>query len=934
MTYMLLSSPPTSATSLSFCVLGMSFLGFMKAGGHRNASRKNARSEPYSFETLHSLIGDPVFLVRISDEGLPGYIVEANEAASELYGYTLSEFRNRTLWDLLKPDPDLARLLKERFPLFLQTGRFRGESVHISKSGRAFPVEFSARLIVKDGQRFNLTLIRDLTARKRAEETEQALAQAERKILLGEKVRPVIDDFCLELGRIFPWMDVGFYKKTPYGTAELLAGGRSYPMKSLPVNDSPEGQGAVSTSIKTGRTQIFDIQDPAYPEELRDLLRHTGMRYICSIPLILRGEVNGALSFVTAEDRPLVFEDILSLEKLSSRLALLYVLGEEQGEIRLAYDALQAVSEAISIVEKTGEILWVNDAFLNLTGYTRAEIVGRSAGRIASDPRIGTLYQGLWAEISSEKTFESETLNRRKDGSLYVAHEQVTPLFDEDGHPVRYIKIQRDVTRTREDEIRMWRLANYDDLTGLPNRNLLKRTIQGAIESASKGKEILGLVYLDCDRFKDVNDTLGHDAGDRLLKLVADRLCLSIRMTDTIGRLGGDEFVVVRPVVRDAEEIARFGRDVLSAFSDPFLLDGKAIQLGCSAGIVLYPVDGNDAETLLRKADIALYQAKSMGRGRLQMFETHQESAVHWKVNLSRELRSALEKREFALHYQPIVDLKSGRITGVETLLRWKKDDGSIVYPNHFIPLAEEIGLIHPLGDWILAEAFRQATEWKTMGITPGKITVNLSPLQLSDPGFFEKAESLLAEWGFPDDEVGITFEITESRALEIQDAAKRLASLRAKGVRIALDDFGTGFSSLSFLKEFPVDTLKIDQSFMNEIDTGLNDRTIIKTIVKMAKDLGLRVIAEGVETEKQLIFLKEVGCDAVQGFYYHRALPPEDIVRLLSDQNTVPGWQDSVPKRGADGRFVHAKRASEDPDTRDGHDSKRKKTPAKGPKT
>lgn len=933
MTYMLLSSTSTSAMSLSFFVLGMSFLGFMRGGTLRSASTGNARSEPFFFETLHSLIGDPVFLVRISDEGLPGYIVEANEAATELYGYTLSEFRDRTLWDLLKPDPDLARLLKERFPVFLETGRFRGESVHISKSGQAFPIEFSARLVIKDGQRFNLTLIRDLTARKRAEETEQALVQAERKILSGEKVHPVIDEFCRELARIFPGMDVGFYKKTPHGSAELLAGGRSYPMKSLPVDNSPEGQGAVSMSIKTGRTQIFDIQDPAYPEAFRDLLRHRGMRYVCSIPLIQRGDVSGALSFVTAEDHPLVFEDVLRLERLSGRLALLYTLGKEQGEIRLGYDALQAVSEAISIVEKSGEILWVNAAFLSLTGYTREEIVGKSAGRIASDPRIGTLYQGLWAAISSGKTFENETLNRRKDGSLYVAHEQVTPLFDEDGHPVRYIKIQRDITRTKEDEIRMWRLANYDDLTGLPNRILLKSTIQNAIESASKGQEILGLVYLDCDRFKDVNDTLGHDAGDRLLKLVADRLCLSIGMTDTIGRLGGDEFVIVRPVVRDAGEIARFGQDILSAFSDPFMLDERAIQLGCSAGIVLYPVDGNDADTLLRKADIALYQAKSMGRGRLQLFETHQESAVQWKVNLSRELRSALERKEFSLHYQPIVDLKNGWITGVEALIRWKKIDGTLVYPNHFIPLAEEIGLIRPLGDWILAEAFRQATEWKRMGITPGKLTVNLSPLQLSDPGFLEKTESLLAEWGFPDETVGITFEITESRALEIKDAAKSLSSLREKGVRIALDDFGTGFSSLSFLKEFPVDMLKIDQTFMSEIDTGLNDRTIIKTIVKMAKDLDLRVIAEGVETETQLNFLKDVGCDAVQGFYCHRPLPPEDIARLLSDQNVVLGWREAFPERGANGRFVPSKGSADEPDTRNGHDGKRKKSTAKGPK-
>jgi diguanylate cyclase (GGDEF)-like protein len=424
--------------------------------------------------------------------------------------------------------------------------------------------------------------------------------------------------------------------------------------------------------------------------------------------------------------------------------------------------------------------------------------------------------------------------------------------------------------------------ANYDALTGLPNRSLLHDRLHQAVHG-NRGQRNIGVVFMDLDHFKLINDSLGHGTGDRLLKGMAERLRSVLRESDTVGRVGGDEFVLILSDQANEEVVFRTMQRIAARIAEPIVVDGKELHVTCSAGISLYPQDGRDVDTLLRNADAAMYRAKEHGRANFQFYTSEMNERVSERLALESALRRALERREFALHYQQKVDLRTGEIIGAEALVRWSHPEWGLVRPARFIPIAEETGLIVPLGEWVLHEAARQARAWIDAGLAPGVVSVNLSARQFRQEGLVRTVSRVLEDTGL--EPGALEMELTESMVMHnVGTAIATLQGLKSLGISLSLDDFGTGYSSLSYLKDLPIDTLKIDRAFVRDIGTGAEaeDGILAQAIISLGHAMHLKVIAEGVETDAQVHFLRRHGCDQVQGFLYGEPVPPAEFARLL----------------------------------------------------
>ncbi|MEO5656508.1 MAG: EAL domain-containing protein, partial [Nitrospiria bacterium] len=455
-------------------------------------------------------------------------------------------------------------------------------------------------------------------------------------------------------------------------------------------------------------------------------------------------------------------------------------------------------------------------------------------------------------------------------------------------------QLGRVVERKRTEE-RLSYIANYDPLTGLPNRGLCLDRLKDELVRSRWQERFVAVLFLDLDRFKNVNDTLGHSLGDRLLKAVADRLTACVRAGDTVARLGGDEFVVILRDMARPEDAVPVAQKILDGLARPFVVAEVELFLTTSIGISQAPADGTDPETLLKNADTAMYRAKDLGKNTFQLYTTDMNFRVFENMELETNLRRALERHEFELHYQPVVDLRSRRLVGAEALVRWRQPDGTLMPPAKFIPVAEETGLIVPLGEWVLRTACEQSKAWRANGSPGIRVAVNLSARQFHRRGLLtEQVARALAETGLEVDGLGL--ELTESVLMQTGDSTiDALKALHAMGIPIALDDFGTGYSSLSYLKRFPIATVKIDRSFVHDITTDADDAAIVTAIITMAHSLKLKVVAEGVETAEQLARLKLLGCDQVQGYLLSRPLPAGEMAAWLVDGPVGGPWLNAV---------------------------------------
>ncbi len=562
---------------------------------------------------------------------------------------------------------------------------------------------------------------------------------------------------------------------------------------------------------------------------------------------------------------------------------------QAEQELRKLGRALDQSPASVVITDTQGVIEYVNPKFEEVSGYTREEAIGQKPSILKGGDKSKEDYAHMWRQLSAGKEWRGVFHNKRKDGSYYWESARISPVRDDEGKIAYYIGVKEDITQRRANEAKILYQANYDLLTGLPNRTLLMDRLRQNALLARRSTVEFAVLFIDLDRFKAVNDLYGHVVGDELMKAAAERLETELRQADTVSRFGGDEFVVLLLGVNSADAAAAIAQKIIDLLSRPFTLGERKISIGASVGITLFPADV-DAEnqdedsmvgSLLSNADMAMYQAKARGRNHYQFFEQEMQDRVKRHVALEQDLRNAVGNGELRVYYQPIIEAYSNEMVGVEALMRWQHPVHGMIGPDQFIPLAEESGLISELGEWIFAEACRQIRQWQKRHQVFISLSVNLSARQ-REKGFNSKTlERVLRESGL--DPQYLMLEITENLLLRESDQATEwLYSLKNCGVKLAVDDFGTGYSSLSYLKRFPVDTLKVDRSFVRDIPDDRDDVSLVTAIVAMADSLGIAVVAEGVETEEQRLFLQEIGCDYMQGFLFDKPLSASEMEARL----------------------------------------------------
>ena len=550
--------------------------------------------------------------------------------------------------------------------------------------------------------------------------------------------------------------------------------------------------------------------------------------------------------------------------------------------LRVWAKVFESGTEAMLITDADNRIIEVNETFSRITGYSRADAVGQTPHLLNSGHHDAAFYQEMWRSLTKSGSWAGEIWNQRKDGSVYPEWLNITVARNAGGEITNYVSAFSDITDRMAYEERLRRLAEYDPLTNLPNRVLLLDRLIHAIALIARNGGQMAVIFLDLDRFKNINDSLGHAVGDKLLVEVAHRLRGVVRASDTVSRLGGDEFVILLPDLEHADYAAHIAEKLLRSIADLYDIDGRELSITPSLGIALYPADGSDPETLLKNADAAMYFAKERGRNNYQFFAAEMNARVSEHLALENNLRQAIARQELSLHYQPQFDLASGELIGYEALMRWNSATLGSVPPGRFIPIAEDSGLILSLGEWALREACRQNRAWQLAGLRVAPVAVNISAVQFRHADIAELVASVLAESGLAPGLLEV--EVTESVLMEdvdlICDALQRIKSL---GVALAMDDFGTGYSSLSYLKRFHLDKLKIDRSFIMDLPNDADDAALTVAIIGMAAALGLATIAEGVESEAQCDFLREKGCQQVQGYLFARPLPAAELAQRLA---------------------------------------------------
>lgn len=565
-----------------------------------------------------------------------------------------------------------------------------------------------------------------------------------------------------------------------------------------------------------------------------------------------------------------------------------------EAEQRLAATVFSCSNEGIVITDRNNRIMAVNPAFPKTTGYSAEEAIGGTPSLLKSGRHDTVFYHLMWQSLLNTGQWQGEIWNRRKNGQVYPEWLSISTVKDNHGEVSNYVAIFSDITERKASEEKIEYLAHHDPLTGLPNRSLVQQHLQYAIDLASRLNTSVAVLFLDLDHFKAINDSLGHHMGDLLLKIAAERLVKCVRKTDSVSRLGGDEFVVVLTGLQTPDTAATVAGNIVSVLAEPFDIQGHRLEVTASVGIALYPHDADELGTLMQRADTAMYQAKEAGRNDYRFYDSSMSAEAAERLTLRAELRTALDNNEFSLVFQPQFDLISGRLVGAEALIRWHSPTRGLVMPNVFIPVAEESGLILPIGDWVLHEACRCAWQWCQAGWRDIGVAVNLSALQLRRSSLEFSVASALTDSGLPP--ALLELELTES--LLIKDAETLLTTMRrlkTLGVRFSIDDFGTGYSNLSYLKSFPLDKLKIDQSFVRDMGKDTEDAEIVRAIIQMARALNLRTLAEGIEDADTEGTLRDLLCDEGQGYFYAKPLPVADFLAFMN----AWGKRDLPPVQG-----------------------------------
>lgn len=628
-------------------------------------------------------------------------------------------------------------------------------------------------------------------------------------------------------------------------------------------------------ALKHGDPIFGDIN--SFPnQESKILLKH-GTQSIAIIPLFLDKEWWGNLiierCYGLVKITPQELGALMAVGRSLSVAIQRESAGKRLNQAKIAFDS---ATEGMIIIDDNAKIIAINKGYTDITGFNEAEVLGSIPKALQTD-KID-----LWRTLLEHDKWCGEISDHRKNGEPYQVSLTLTAVKNKKGKIVNFVGVFADITETKRSQVKLYELVNHDPLTGLPNRRLLNELLEFSIRRAVREKYQIGLLFIDLDRFKAINDSLGHDVGDKLLKEVSSRINQSIRESDVVARLGGDEFVVMVDMINQAEDASIIAKKIIHALQIEFIIDGKEIFIGASIGISMYPKDGTDVEHLIKAADIAMYQVKSKGKNNHCFYSDDLSKSALERFNMENQLRHALDRNQFEVYYQPQVSLITGEIIAAEALIRWHHPELGLVSPARFIPVAEETGLILQIGEWVLRQAAVQAMRWVADGHAIQSISVNVSAVQIMRSNFADTVYGMLIETDC--DPSILELEITESTVMHnteyVIDTFRRIKQM---GLRLAIDDFGTGYSSLSNLKRLPLDKLKIDQSFVRGLPADLDDVAIVNAINAMARSLGFTVIAEGVETQAQADFLQEMGCEEAQGYLYSKPVTATEFTRLLA---------------------------------------------------
>jgi diguanylate cyclase (GGDEF)-like protein/PAS domain S-box-containing protein len=814
-----------------------------------NSARGRAEGALGDSEEKYRMLMDAVRDYAIFLLDPEGRVVSWNAGAERIKGYTADEIIGHDFSCFFSPDDIKRGRPEEVLRLTAVSGRYEANSMRVRKDGSQFlaSVTFTA-LRDADGKLRGFSEIsRDLSESKESEARYRGLLEAAPDAMV-----------MVDQGGEIVLLNVQAEKQFGYHRDELIG--------QKVKNIIPKGfaERLIADGIRSAAEAL--AQQIGTGIELNGR-RKDGSEFPIEIMLSPLESAEGIL--VTA-----------AIRDISVRKAAEEHLAQMEARYR---GLLEAAPDAMVVVDQGGEIVLLNVQAEKQFGYRRDELIGQKVKNIIpkgfAERLVADALRSAEDALAQKIGTGIELNGRRKDGSEFPIEIMLSPLEGAEG--VLVTAAIRDITTRKKAEALMIHSSEHDFLTGLPNRMLLSDRVNQAIRLAIRHKKKVAVLFLDLDGFKHINDSLGHPTGDKLLQSVGKRLVDCVRGSDTVSRQGGDEFVVLLSEEDDSEDVSVTAKRMLRAVAEAHFVDQHDLHVTCSVGVSLYPDDGLNAETLIKNADTAMYQAKENGRQTYQYFKPAMNVRAVERQSLEESLRRALERQEFVVHYQPKINLNTGRISGAEALLRWTHPTRGPVPPGQFIPVAEDCGLILPIGTWVLRQACQQAQAWVDAGLPLGTMAVNISAMQLRNESFVEGVFAILQDTRL--DPRLLELELTESVLMKhAESTASILTALRERGVQVAVDDFGTGYSSLSYLRKFPIDALKIDQSFVSQITTVPDEIIIVKAVIGLGRSLKLRVVAEGVETQEQLAFLQAYQCDEAQGYYFSRPVLPEQFAKLL----------------------------------------------------
>jgi diguanylate cyclase (GGDEF)-like protein/PAS domain S-box-containing protein len=645
-----------------------------------------------------------------------------------------------------------------------------------------------------------------------------------------------------------------------------------------------DGVGSCGTAAATGKRVIVnDIQSHTNWIEYRELAKKANLASCWSEPILnARGSVVGTFAVYQDKVSTPTANDILVIEQAATLAGIAIEKHKINEELQLASLVYKYSSEAMLIFDHRRTILSVNPAFSKITGYQPDEVLGHKADILNSEFHDEKFYNDIREKVDLNGFWQGEVIDRRKNGEIFSKWLIVNTIFNDDGSVHRRLSLFSDITEKRKSEKIIWKQANFDSLTGLANRNMFHERLAREINHSQRDKLNFALLLIDLDHFKEINDTLGHDMGDILLIEASRRISSAVRETDTVARLGGDEFTIIVTQVEDPSNVERVAQSIVDRLAEPFKLNDESVYVSASIGITLFPEDSTQIDVLLKNADQAMYESKKLGRNRYQYFTRSMQEIALQRMSMISELRQAISEQQFTLVYQPIVELSTNKTIKAEALIRWKHPEKGLIDPVDFIPITEETGMIVIIGDWVLKNAANQIAIWRKSISPDFQISVNTSPVQYQSSGFdFKDWSKLLSNLDLPGE--AIIIEITEGLMMDVNNlVSEQLLEFRNMGIQVALDDFGTGYSSLSYLNKFDIDYIKIDQSFVKDLESENNNRELCEAIVVMAHKLNLKVIAEGVETETQKEILKCIGCDYGQGYLFSKPISAQAFEKYI----------------------------------------------------